>query len=180
MFSNPATSLRSVATSDRDNHLVPFVRAEVAHRRQQPFSSFARSLFAAARPSASIRNSKSAYLQGNFRLLVGLPRLLVNTLSDSWSMATCLRNCSFSQARFQPSLLAPAFSIFDFDKELFPSAASLATGNRPPTGSSIRESLPTWAIDNRKSKIENSNYLVTFAVWEPVSLTPVSAKIADL
>src|SRR4029450_12230493 len=119
--------------------------------------SFARSLFAAARPSASILNSKSEYLRrNNSASSLDCARLLVNTLSDSWSMDSCRRICSFCVIKVSAVPAWSAFSILDSDKELFPSAASLPTGSRPTN--MIIDPRVIAHLGNRKSKIENRKF----------------------
>src|SRR5204862_2446123 len=82
-------------------------------------------LFTEARPSASIRNSKSEYLRRNSSASAfDSARLLVKLLSDSCSIDNCLRSCSFWASNVSAVTACSAFSILDSDKELSPSAAS--------------------------------------------------------
>ena len=54
--------------------------------------------------------------------------------------------------------LAPAFSVLDSDKELFPCAASVPARQTLPTNAIIDPRLTTAAFGDRKSKIENRKF----------------------
>jgi len=110
--SNTATSLRSGATSGRDNHRVPFcARLKIAHRAANavPASHDPYSPPPDPAPPSAIPNRNIC--GGTIPPLVGLPRLLVNTLSDSCRWRVARRICSFCVSKVSASLRGPHFQF---------------------------------------------------------------------
>src|SRR4029077_321789 len=88
-------------------------------------SSLDLSLFADARPNASIRNWRSEYLRrSSSASAFDSAKLLVNAFTDSWATDNCLRNSSLSAGAGSPVADGVTVSILDSDKELFPCACT--------------------------------------------------------
>src|SRR4029450_7429920 len=135
-------------------------------------SSFDRSLFADARPSASIRNWRSEYLRrSSSASAFDSARLLVNAFTDSRAMDNCLRNSSFSAGAGSAIAGRATISVLDSDKELFPCAYA----QNPTANCKCKIANCTIPRRSRELPIRNlqsttRNYLVTFAVCEPCFL----------
>src|SRR6266705_1851876 len=134
-------------------------------------SSLARSLFAEASPSASIRNSKSEYLRrSSSASALDSARLLVNALSDSSAIDNCLRN-SVSAAAGSAFADCVTVPLLDSNKELFPCAYA----QNPIANCKLQIANCTSPRRSREPPIRSlqsamCNYFVTFAVCEPCFL----------
>ena len=62
------------------------------------------------------------------------------------------------------------FRLWILTKNSSPLLPVLRLAATQQTRSSTHDRWPFWAIENRRPKIENSHYLVTFAVWDPCFL----------
>src|SRR5262249_4254985 len=96
---------------------------------------------------------------------------LINAFTDSWAMANCLRNSSYSAIAGSAVAERVTVSVLDSDKELFPCAyaqTSITNCKFKIANCTIPRRSRELPIHNLQSAIRK--YFVTFAVCEPCFL----------
>src|SRR6266705_3694461 len=143
-------------------------------------SSFARSLFAEASPSASIRKFKSENLRrNNSASAFDSARLVVNVLTDSCWIDNCRRNSSFCASIASAVTACSAFSILDSDKELFPCACTAPAVSKHSPIADFRfkiSDLKEWRLRRDRFNLQSAIFNLKFLLGHLRRVRPVLFK----